>query len=267
MNTLAHEQSLLVQALLAHPAGARRRQADEALMPLLHAGAERGLMAYRAHGHHLAEQALAAAYPVVTQLIGTEAMQSVARALWHAHPPQAGDIGQWGDALPAWLAEGEAWRSVPYLPDVARVEWAMHRAADAADATTDWPSLALLQGDDADTLRLHCSAGTAVFASPWPVADLILHHLTGQPPLEQLVTALHRPGQPTLRHARVAREGWRTTVTTIGAAEAAFTTALLRGRPLGMALTAAAEADAAPFPLADWLLHAVQTGRITGVTP
>lgn len=263
MSALALQQQLLVQSLLTHPGSEERQRAQRRLDPWLRSGAERGLMAYRAHGHALAERCLAAAYPVVTQLVGETTLQSVARALWHACPPQAGDIGLWGEALPSWLDGCDDLRSVPYLADVARVEWALHGAARAADAVPDHPSLGRLMDDGSEALTLRFAPGTTVLASRWPVAHLINHHLTGQPPLEQLVTELHTPGQ---RHALVVREGWRSSVHAIGPAEAALTATLLAGRPLGQALDAAAQCTDDPFDFPTWLLHAVQTGRITGVS-
>ncbi len=263
MSTLALQQQLLVQSLLTRPGSEERQGAERQLAAWLHSGFGRGLMAYRAHGHALAERCLTAAFPVVAQLVGEATLQSVARALWHAHPPEAGDMGQWGAALPGWLDQCDDLKSVPYLPDVARVEWALHGAARAADATPDLPSLGRLMDNGADALTLQFAPGTAVFDSPWPVAELINHHLSGQPPLDRLVTELHTPG---LRHALVVREGWRSAVVSIGTAEAALTAVLLAGGSLGPALDAAAQCGDANFDFSTWLLHAVQHGRITGVS-
>lgn len=268
MSPLALQQHLLVQSLLTHPASPERAQAGRRLEPWLRAGSDRGLMAYRAQGHALAERCLAAAYPVLTQLLGEPTLQAVARTLWHAHPPVEGDIGLWGDALPGWLDACDDLRPIPYLSDVARAEWALHLAARAADAVPDRASLGRLQDDDAAALRLGFAPGTALLSSPWPVADLIGHHLDGQPGLGQVVAGLAEPRE---RHALVVREGWHARVVGIPGPEAAFTGALLAGRTLGEALGCAQAAAAAqpetPFDFTAWLLHAVQTGRITGVLP
>ncbi len=267
MSPLALQQQLLVQSLLSHPASPEREQAQRRLEPWLHPHAARGLMAYRAHGHALAERCLTAAYPVVTQLIGADALRAVARSLWHTDPPQAGDIGEWGHTLPDWLAGCAELRPLPYLSDLARVEWALHRAAGAADAVLDAPSLGLLAGEGAAMLRLQFAPGTALFQSPWPVVDLIHHHQHGQPPLEALVARLQTPDRC---HALVVREGWRSEVLELSLTEATFVAAVLAGRPLGEALDAAlaaAPADAPPFDFPTWLLQSVQRGHITGVLP
>lgn len=265
MNTLALQQQTLVHSLLALPGSAGRQQADARLTGWLRAGHPRGLMAYRAHGNALAERALASVYPVVAQLIGPAAMASVSRALWHAHPPEEGDIGLWGAALSEWIDHCEDLRTVPYLSDVARAEWALHQAADAPDAEPDLASLALLQGDDPTAVCLRLAPGCALLGSPWPVADLIHHHRSGQPPLQQLQAALQNP-RP--RHAWVVREGWRCVLLAPGATEARLLAGLLAGQPLGPALDHAlavplAEGEA-PFDFPVWLMQQVQAGHITG---
>ena len=64
----------------------------------------RGLEVYKANGHALAERALVAAYPVLAQMLGDESFSALARALWHATPPQCGDMAQWGDTLAEFVA-------------------------------------------------------------------------------------------------------------------------------------------------------------------
>ena len=80
MSTLATQQQALLEALLAWPADdAMQKIAAHAIDPRA-----RGLKAYQANGHALAERALQAAYPVVAQLLGDESFADLARALWHA---------------------------------------------------------------------------------------------------------------------------------------------------------------------------------------
>ncbi|NBX20829.1 MAG: hypothetical protein EBR58_05375, partial [Betaproteobacteria bacterium] len=76
MSTLAQQQQALVAALFDWPAeNAMKNIAARAMDP----GA-RGLKAYQSNAHALAERALQAAYPVLTQLLGVESMGDLARA-------------------------------------------------------------------------------------------------------------------------------------------------------------------------------------------
>jgi len=115
---------------------------------------QRGLAAYRTNANALAERALQAAFPVVAELIGFESFALMARQFWHRHPPERGDLAWWGAALPDFLAHDPQLADVPYLADVARVEWALHRIASAADAPVQPASFELLNQQDPDTVTL-----------------------------------------------------------------------------------------------------------------
>jgi len=86
---------------------ALRRQARPASLvtALAAAGAPAGLQACRANAHSSEERALATARPTPHALLGAEAFAQLASGFWHAHPPQCGDLAEWGDGLPDWQKE------------------------------------------------------------------------------------------------------------------------------------------------------------------
>lgn len=143
----------------------------------------RGLQVYQANRAVLAERTLASTYPVVAQLIGQTSFVELARHLWQQRPPQRGDMGQWGAQLPEFLAALPQLADEPFLPDVARLEWALHRAASAPDAVLDAASFALLAAGDAQPVSLASSSGVMLLASAYPVVSIINAHLAGQPTL------------------------------------------------------------------------------------
>ncbi|WP_326540770.1 HvfC/BufC family peptide modification chaperone, partial [Pseudorhodoferax sp.] len=100
MNVLAQQQQALLGTLLALPGSAQAVDALAALRNRVHSPWARGLAAYQANGHDLAERALRAAYPVVAALVGGDSFATMACELWHRHPPVRGDLACWGDALP-----------------------------------------------------------------------------------------------------------------------------------------------------------------------
>ena len=73
-------------------------------------GTERGLAAYRNNLRALSAQALAVPFARLRQELGEDEFASLAWTFWRAHPPESGDLAQWGGALAAFLAEraGEA---------------------------------------------------------------------------------------------------------------------------------------------------------------
>jgi hypothetical protein len=260
MNTLALQQQALLDALFQRPGGSTAALARQTLDAMLTPHAGRGLAAYRSNGHALAERSLHAAYPVIAELIGHENFDPLAREFRHSHPPERGDLAHWGDALPAFLQDNEQLSSLPYLADVARIEWALHQAAGAPDAPTDAASFARLANEDPQHLTLALAPGTAVFSSRWPVASLITAHRDGQPGLVEVGERL-RDGLG--ESALVWRQGLRPCVARCPAPVAPLLGALLRGLPLPGALNAIASDE--PFDLSTWLAEAVQQGLVIGV--
>lgn len=267
LDSLGAQQQALLLSLLARPGSAQAGAAEECLSGLLdtrHLQTARGLAAYQANGHAMAERSLLSAYPVVAALIGSDNFAGLARDLWHHSPPQRGDLAQWGDALPGFLRHNAQLADVPYLSDVARAEWALFNAAGAADATPDPGSFARLAQEAPEGLALTLAPGTAVIDSPYPVASLIAAHEEDTPCLEAAAQRL-RDGQG--EHALVWRQGMRPRLQRIDPAASALVQALLAGADLPQALDAATGADDPDngFDFSAWLNAAVTEAVVIGV--
>lgn len=266
-SSLAEQQQALLKALFVRSGTANAETAETQLLAQLDGLSPqtlRGLAAYRANGHALAERSLLAAYPVIAALIGGDNFALLARDLWHQHPPQCGDLAQWGDALPGFLQANEQLADTPYLSDVARAEWALHGAAGAADTEPDLLSFARLGEEDPQGLTLTLAPGATVITSPYPVASLITAHLFEEPSLDDVAQRM-RDGQG--EHALVWRQGLRPRVAGIDTAAAQMIQALLLGADLPQALGAAcATTDPSDaFDFSAWLTAAVTDGLVIGV--
>jgi hypothetical protein len=220
---------------------------------------ERGLQAYQANGGALAERALGAAYPTVAELLGAESFALLARHHWRTQPPTRGDIAEWGAALPAFMADQEQLASEAYLPDVARLEWAVHQAERAADAQPPVDLMLLAQGDP-ERLRLTLQPGCAVIDSAYPVVSIWQAHRSTAP--DRFVPVREALAEGRGESALVRRDGWKAQVLQLPAPEARFTAALLAQRPLSQALAEAGES----FEFEPWLRAALQGHRIAGVS-
>jgi hypothetical protein len=263
MNTLAGQQQLLLQALQTTSGGPQAAMATANLATRVHPPWQRGLMAYQAHGHALAGRSLLAAYPVVAALMGEDSFDALARDFWHHHPPERGDLACWGEALADFTAHNPQLADVPYLPDVARVEWALHRATGAPDALADPASFSMLASTDPDRMTLRLPPGTAVITSDWPVASLVAAHLQGEPSME---TVGKRVRTCQAECAVVWRHGLRPRTALCSRAEAALLQALAGGRSLLAALGDALALDV-HFDFSPWLHAAVTDGLVLGAKP
>lgn len=251
---LATQQQALLAALLGEVGDSKK------IANYVHLVRGGGLKAYRANGHAAAERALRAAYPVVTQLLGDESLAGLARALWHAHPPHQGDLACWGEDLADFMARSAQLASEPYLSDLARLEWAVHRAACAPDAEPDWPSLALLSTHPFEVLCLRLAPGLRVVRSAWPVVSLCLAHTEAGATPEALARVGGKLRATVAESAVVWRQGWRPCLREADAAEADFLSAVLAGASLAEALGAAPALD-----VAAWLPDVVRSGILLGV--
>ncbi len=243
MNSAGREQAEACRqrellAALAAP------QADAATSP--------GLQAYRSNAHAAAERALGTACPTLRALLGGENFAQLTREFWHAHPPLRGDLGEWGAALPEWIAAHPGLAEWPYLADCARLDLALHHCERAADAVFDAASLRLLSTTEPAQLSLRLMPGVRVLASRWPLASIHAAHAGSDEQLFATARELVQRGQGEA--VVVAREGWRGVVHRIEAPGLAFMQALRDGADLARALDEAG----GDFDFASWLGDALR---------
>jgi len=89
---------------------------------------------YRNNIHASLTNVLAGRFPAVRRLVGEEFFAATARAYIAERPPRSPILMQYGETFAAFLETFEPVQDVPYLPDVARIEWAWSMAYYAADA-------------------------------------------------------------------------------------------------------------------------------------
>ena len=284
MTRLADQQQALIQALFEWPPRAlaggnspndESIETPENIANYLYSTGTRGLKSYQTNGKVLAHRALSTAYPVLAQLVGAESFEHLAHALWHAHPPVRGDLAQWGDALPAFVAASDQLADVPYLADVARVEWALHHCASRADGSAQPQTFALLAEADPIQLELLLSPGCAVVQSAWPVASIVTAHqaatalglssaaqsvLSDEPNVPDLTEVSNKLNRGEGESAVVWRYHFQPRVRQARPGEADFLLALLAGRSLAVALP-----DDSPLDFGAWLTLAVSSGLLLGV--
>lgn len=265
----ALRQQMLLRALLhdARPAVVGGWMREAALAPQRF---ERGLKAYQANAGALAERALAAAFPVLQQLLGEESFAGLARAHWRQTPPTRGDMACWGDALPAFIEAAEQLREEPYLADVARLEWALHVAAsagDVGDASDAVPGIESLAAADPAHLFLQLAPGTAVLPSPHPIVSIWHAHQSSASEGDARFAAVRSAFAAQLgERALVWRQGFKPWVQAISAAEAAFVQAVQAGQSLASALSSSVLSRSGDeFDFSAWLVRALRERLLAAV--
>ncbi len=99
---------------------------------------------YRNNVRHAHVGALAAIYPAVRALVGEGYFDGLAALFTRAHPPVAAVLSGYGAGFSDYLAGRSELSRVPFLPDVARLEWAMNKAFHAHSSSSLAPDAAAM---------------------------------------------------------------------------------------------------------------------------
>jgi len=97
--------------------------------------AQQRLAIYRNNTQLGLTEALRDGYPVVNKLVGTEFFNQLARSFIRRHPPKTGCLLSFGGQYADFIAAFEPAASLPYLTDMARLEWYWHEAFHEADVS------------------------------------------------------------------------------------------------------------------------------------
>ena len=116
---------------------------------------------------------LQAAYPVVCRLVGERFFRYAARGFVAESPPTVPRLSAYGGGFADFLARFEPAQSVPYLADVARLEWARHEAYFAADAASIAPvALQAVAPERYAGLRFDLHPSVRLVSSPFPILSI-----------------------------------------------------------------------------------------------
>ena len=197
------------------------------------------LAVYRNNVSANAMRALSAAYPIVRKLVGAEFFEGLARAYCDAYPSTSGDINEFGAQLAQFLAAFPPAQALPYLPDVARLEWLAHRAHYAADhPALDSAQLRHIDTKDFRRLRLKLHPAVGLLESRFPIYRIWEVHQDNY--RGEVEVDLGSGAQSAI----IYRPRFRAVVAVLASGELEFLDAIQRGEPLHRALDRALAVNA-----------------------
>jgi len=172
-------------------------------------------------------EALQASFPVLADLLEEADFQALASAYVELHPSTFFSIRHYGDGLADFLATDTRYSKVSMLAELARWEWAMAAAFDAADAEPIGPdAFAGLAPEDWAQLSFHWSPSVQTVDLEWNV-----------PQLWKAVTEQTDRPEPAVEPAPVTYLIWRTELQIyfrpLSRAEAAMMAAARAGETFG----------------------------------
>ncbi|MEO0358628.1 MAG: DNA-binding domain-containing protein [Pseudomonadota bacterium] len=193
--------------------------------------------------------AMRTGFPVVEKLIGAKNFGTLALMYVRAHPPTSPVLMFYGAAFPDFIAAFEPLQSVPYLPDVARLELARRDAYHAQDVDAMMPDdFAALGEAGMKALNVSRHPAVRIVASPHPIHDIWLRN-SGAP---------DHPIAPSAQHVVVTRPGLDVQMAALSPVVAAFFETLSE---LGVGAAIEAALTQTPdFPLSEAFAILMQSG-------
>jgi hypothetical protein len=120
--------------------------------------------------------ALEAVYPVVQRLVGADYLRFAAEEYIRDHPSLSGNLHHFGDRFAEFLTTLPSAAGLPYLPDMARLEWAYHEVFHAGSASRldleglqDLSAANYLSAANWERLGFNLHPASRLIASSYPV--------------------------------------------------------------------------------------------------
>ncbi len=170
--------------------------------------AEQALVVYRNNTEQTLLSVLQQTFAVCRMLVGERCFNQLALQYCRTLPSSSLDLNDYGEMLPDFidqrLAPGDPLQTVPYLGDMARLEWLLQRAYYAANRTGfDFSRFARLTGEQQPDVRFTLAPDVAVIAAQWPVVDIWVMHQTDVDALPPLTV------EQALQYVVVERAAYR----------------------------------------------------------
>jgi len=259
MPNLRETQQQIARDILAFA----RQQAPQPALALLRvpAGVDPGerLDVYR-HGYPARiVEALRDAYPALDAILGEGSFHNLVRRYLAAIELRSYNLNDVGAQLPAHCRQDPLSDDLPFLADLAELEWAVLSAYQAREkAAVDPQRLAGFDMEDWETAILELQPAVAVVSSQWPILDLLE---TKDVERDQVDVALEGRPQTVLVH----RRGLDVEQRLVDAAEQLALRLLGRGTPLGEAIAELADTGCSPQATMQMFGKWVADGLITSV--
>ncbi|WP_210546665.1 DUF2063 domain-containing protein [Rhodoferax sp. PAMC 29310] len=198
-----------------------------------HSDPARRLAVYRNNMMVSLVDALANTFPVTEELVGEEFFRAMAQVFVRAHPPRTRVLCHYGHELPSFIAQFSPAAGLPYLADVAHLEFLRLQALHAADA----------QSMDAQRIAAVMQDTDALPSVRWQLAPSL--HLLCSPHAAVSVWATHQEGSgialedidlQRAESALIFRSGWDVMVLQISPGMTELVNHLLSKATLGEAI-------------------------------
>jgi hypothetical protein len=202
---------------------------------------------------------IAARYPAVEMLMGADLFKAAARMFVGEQPPASPVLLDYGEGFASFLAGLELIDDMPHITDVARLEWLMHAARNAADAVSlRADDLSAIASEDTGALTFALAPSCSLLSSEYAVFSLWRSSIATEPiPFPTSDSS----GEQVL----VSRRGLEAEAVRLPRGAFDFISALMQGATLGEAAVEAF-ACAPDFPLDRVMALLISQETLSGFT-
>jgi hypothetical protein len=204
-------------------------------------------------------EALKAIYPVVVRLVDARFFGYLAHEFIKVQPPREARLAVYGRDFAAFIARFPSCRGLPYLPDVARLEWAINQAVCSGERLPlGAGALACVPGPFVAESHIVLQRSVRFAISRWPVLDI---WRTNQFDADETEAVDLTEGP---QRVMICRRGGRAMLHRLSPAAFAFRRAIVRGDTIGEATRRACRRDNA-FDLVSELAALFDDGLVTTI--
>jgi len=134
---------------------------------------DRRLKIYRNNFITTLIESLNSLYPSILKLVGNDFFNGVAYNYILSYPSTSGNLHHYGQHFSDFLADFLPAKSLPYLPEIAQLEWGMHQVFHEAESEPlDIKKLAAIPQEHYSDLKFHLRSASRLYSFHFPVVHI-----------------------------------------------------------------------------------------------
>jgi len=139
--------------------------------------AEQRFGIYKGSVHGILTQALGTMFPVCKALVGDDFFDNMCDLFINEYPPKTTYFAEYGSDLPTFLESFEHIKDIPYLVDVARLEWARQTVWHVSSVkATDFSALSKLDEEQQSKVIFQLAKNMHLVESKFRIDELWFAH-------------------------------------------------------------------------------------------
>lgn len=118
-------------------------------------------------------KALRNTFPICCQIVGESFFRAMAKKYSEKIPSRSFDLGCYGAEFSWFIKNFKSAKTLPYLPEVAKLEWVLHQLSRAKDESLfDFTSLAKVTETQQPRLTFRLIANSVILTSRYPLKQI-----------------------------------------------------------------------------------------------